>query len=190
MGAAASIWTIGHSTRPLEEFLALLAEHDLTALVDVRAFPGSRRHPHFGAGALEQALKERGLRYLHLPALGGRRQGAADSPNDGWRNASFRAYADHMASDEFAGGLTELMKLAGDHRTAVMCSEAVPWRCHRWLLSDALVVRGRVVEHIIGPGQTRTHTVTAFAQVAGTRIIYPAGGAAQGSLFASARPEV
>ena len=163
------IYTIGHSTRPLEEFVALLREHEIQRLADIRRFPGSRRFPHFSRDALERSLSERGIAYVHVPELGGRRKPAADSPNTALRNEQFRAYADHMATEEFrqaVGGLLE------PWRTAVMCAEAVPWRCHRNLLADDLVRRGVEVMHIIGRGEAKRHEMSPLARVAGDRLIY------------------
>ena len=143
-----TIWTVGHSSRPLEAFLALLAQHRVQALADVRRFPGSRRQPQYGQDALAASLARKKIRYCWLPALGGRRRARADSPNRAWRNASFRGYADHMASEEFARGMDELLALAAGRRTAIMCAEAPWWRCHRRLVSDVLVFLGWRVVHI------------------------------------------
>jgi uncharacterized protein (DUF488 family) len=152
------IWTIGHSTRPLGTFLAMLAQHRIEAVADVRRFPGSRRQPQFGGEPLRRALAEQGIAYRWIEPLGGRRRPLPDSPNVAWRNASFRGYADHIGSAEFAGGLSELLEVAGSLRTSMMCAEAVWWRCHRALISDVLCVRGIEVVHIID----ETHAVRSI----------------------------
>ncbi|HEY4027897.1 MAG TPA: DUF488 domain-containing protein [Candidatus Dormibacteraeota bacterium] len=169
-----ALFTVGHSIRALDELIALLRQHDVAVLADVRTVPGSRRMPHFGKIVLAAELPRHGVEYEHLPALGGLRRPRPDSPNAGWRNESFRGYADHMASDEFEAGVDHLVELGSDRHAAVMCAEAVPWRCHRSLIADALLVRGVPVTHIIGPGSTRPHELTPFAQVEGRRISYPA----------------
>jgi uncharacterized protein (DUF488 family) len=148
--------------------------------VDVRRFPGSRRHPHFNAEALGPTLAEAGIEYLHLPELGGRRNPVDGSPNAGWQVGQFRGYADHMESEEFAAGLSRLRELAGAKRTAVMCAEAQWWRCHRRLLSDALLVRGYEVVHIGARGETQQHELTHFALAEGEKLTYPP---AQGTLL-------
>ena len=167
------MYTVGHSTRSLRDFLQLLQAHSIDILADVRTIPKSRRHPHFAGDALSAALANAGLRYLHLPALGGLRRARPDSPNAGWSNASFRGYADHMGTDAFATGLERLLSLTDDGRVAVMCAEAVPWRCHRSLIADALLVRGLSVEHILSPRATQPHQLTPFARVDGLQIKYP-----------------
>jgi uncharacterized protein (DUF488 family) len=167
-----TIFTIGHSTRALEDLLALLREQGIARLADIRRYPGSRRYPHFSLEALSISLPEHGIEYLHMPALGGRRKPDADSPNTFWRNEQFRAYADHMASAEFRAAVDQL--LAAETRTATMCAEAVPWRCHRNLLSDELVRRGLEVLHIIGPGALQAHVLNPAARPAGDHLIYPA----------------
>jgi len=173
---ASEIWTVGHSNRDLDGFLGLLRPAGIGLVADVRRFPGSRRHPQFGGEALAAGLAGAGIGYRHFPGLGGRRgRRGAGSPNDGWRVESFNAYADFMATPEFAAALGELMGLAGPTRTAVMCSEALPWRCHRRLIADALIVRGWAVWDLIGRGPARPHGLTPFARVEGTRITYPAG---------------
>ena len=169
-----TVYTVGHSTRSLDELLGLLRGHDVGIVADVRTVPKSRRHPQFGHEALADALGRAGLRYVHLPELGGLRRPRPDSPNGGWRNASFRGYADHLATDAFAHGLAELLALAAEGPVAAMCAEAVPWRCHRSLIADALLVRGVVVEHIVGPGPRRPHRLTPFARVDGQQLTYPA----------------
>lgn len=166
---------MGHSTRTLAELVALLREHGVTRLVDVRTAPGSRRMPHFSKAALAAELPAQGIEYRHLPELGGLRRPRPDSPNTGWRNESFRGFADHMATAEFATALDGLVELAAERGTAVMCAEAVPWRCHRSLIADALLARGVEVRHILGPGPARLHAMTPFARVEGSRVTYPAG---------------
>ena len=162
----ATIYTIGHSTRSLDELIALLKEHDIQLLADIRRYPGSRRYPHFSSDSLARAFP-----YVHMPELGGRRKPLPDSPNKGWRNDQFRAYADHMATPEFKGAVDTM--LARTERIVVMCAEAVPWRCHRNLLSDELVRRGVEVIHIIGPGQTQRHQMNPMAVVRDDHLEYP-----------------
>ena len=170
---SADIFTIGHSTHALPEFVALLERHEIGCVADVRAYPGSRRLPQFNRESLRVELPEHGIAYEPLPALGGRRRPRPGSPNTGWENASFRAYADHLASDEFAEGLAALRRIAETRRTAIMCAEAVWWRCHRRLISDALLVRGHRVLHIAADGTTGEHRLTEFAQPDGERLVYP-----------------
>ena len=165
------ILTIGHSTRSLDEFVGLLTHHRVTVLIDVRTVPASRRMPHFAKSALERSLPQRGVRYKHMPELGGLRKPKLDSINMGWRNVSFRGYADYMQTDEFWAGIDRLMNLPS--RPAVMCAEAVPWRCHRSLVSDALTIRGVEVRHITGLSEPTLHALTPFAKVHGGRITYP-----------------
>lgn len=168
------LWTIGHSTRSSEEFLLLLQSHDIQRLIDIRRYPGSRRYPHFHSAALANSLPGAGIWYEEMPTLGGRRTARSDSPNDGWKNASFRGYADYMQTAEFDQALDELMAQGEHERTAIMCAEAVPWRCHRSLVADALVVRGWEVIHILGVGQVKPHQLTTFAMLQDGRLIYPA----------------
>ena len=170
-----TIWTIGHSTRPLEEFLALLGEYRIETIADVRRFPGSRKFPQYGSDALAATLAEHGIGYHWLEILGGRRRVAADSPNTAWRNASFRGYADYMATPEFARGLDELLAIACQSRTAIMCAEAVWWRCHRSMVSDALVVRGIEVIHILDDKHTAEHPMTAPARILRGKLSYVEG---------------
>ncbi len=165
--------TVGHSDRPLEEFLRLLKAHGATLVVDVRKMPGSRRNPQFGPDTLPQALRQAGIEYMHMPGLGGLRRRRPDSPNTGWKNASFQGYADYMLTPEFQRSLQELLERADGERAALMCAEAVPWRCHRSLIADALVVRGVAVEHILGASRTQPHVLRPWARVQGTRILYP-----------------
>ncbi len=168
------IFTIGHSTRQIEDFLFLLKEHDIKLLVDVRTIPKSRHNPQYNSEALEKALRENGLDYVHMKGLGGLRHPRKDSPNTAWRTPSFRGYTDYMETDDFQENLEKLVVLAGKHRTVMMCAEAVPWRCHRSLISDALLVRRIKVVHIISQGSLRDHTLTPWAKVDGLSITYPA----------------
>jgi uncharacterized protein (DUF488 family) len=174
IGVAVIVYTLGHSTLDVAALLALLAAHGIAGIADVRRFPASRRHPHVSAELLAPVLSDVGIRYDWLPALGGRRAPRPDSPHVGWRVAGFRGYADHMESGEFAGGLDHLLGLAAARPTAVMCAEAVQWRCHRRLIADALLVRGVEVQHVLGPTKLEPHTLTEFARVVGTRIVYDA----------------
>lgn len=167
--------TIGHSTRTLQSFLDLLTAHAVERLVDVRTVPRSRHNPQFNQDALPAALAAVGIRYAHLPGLGGLRHTRGDSVNTGWRNASFRGFADYMQTPAFVESLQELLDFISGERIALMCAEAVPWRCHRSLLADALTLRGVRVEHILSGVRCRPHTLTPFARVEGTRITYPAG---------------
>ncbi len=169
----ALVFTIGHSTRSMEEFLSLLRSHGVTLVADVRTVPRSRRNPQFNRDALPGVLKEAGIGYVHIPELGGLRHSRKDSPNGGWRNKSFRGYADYMQSEAFASGIERLLELAKHGLVAVMCAETVPWRCHRSLIADALVVRGIPVEHIVGSGPRRPHALSAMARVNDGLIVYP-----------------
>ena len=169
------IRTVGHSTRPIEGFVELLREHAIERLVDVRRFPMSRRNPQFSRPALERSLAEAAIEYVHEPDLGGRRSPRADSPNGAWRNPQFRGYADHMASAEFVSALAELLDRAGEKRTAVMCAEAHPSRCHRRLLADAIAARGWRVVHAIEVGRSEVHDLHPAARVEPDRtVVYPA----------------
>jgi uncharacterized protein (DUF488 family) len=170
---ASVIYTVGHSTHPLDDFVGLLRIAGVQALADVRRYPGSRRQPHFNREALAQALPAAGIAYAHLGRLGGRRDVVPRSPNRGWDNEGFVAYADHMATPEFAAGVEELETIAGEHVTAVMCAEAPWWRCHRRLLADALLVRGWTVRHIGPSGRITDHALTDFAVVERGTITYP-----------------
>ena len=166
------IYTIGHSTRGIEEFIALLERSRVERLIDVRAFPGSRRHPHFNRDALARTLAEHSIEYRHQPSLGGRRRPRLDAPPSAWRNEGFRGYADYMRTPEFHRALDELMALAAERRTVIMCSEAVPWRCHRSLISDALLAGTVRVEHILDSGMA-PHALTSFAVVNDGEVSYP-----------------
>jgi uncharacterized protein (DUF488 family) len=167
------VWTIGHSTRSFDELVALLRRHGIETLADVRTVPRSRRHPHFAKDALIERLPGTGIAYLHVPGLGGLRKPRRDSPNTGWRNEGFRGYADYMQTGEFAHHVEALVRLAASTRLVLMCAEAVPWRCHRSLLSDALVVRGLDVLHITSSGPPSAHVLTSWAHRDGTRLTYP-----------------
>lgn len=175
-----AIHTIGHSVLSIDAFLGMLDRHSIGRLVDVRRHPGSRRHPQFGSEALRSALRVHGMAYEHLPELGGRRAPTRDSPQRGWRNASFRGYADYMQTEAFDRALQQLVRWAGDAPAAIMCAEALPWRCHRALIADALVARGISVFHIIRD-EVRAHALPPFARVQGTRVDYP-GDAPQSDL--------
>jgi uncharacterized protein (DUF488 family) len=167
------VFTIGHSTRPIEDFIALLKAHEIKVLVDVRTVPRSRFNPQFDRANLPKSLSQAGIEYLHMPELGGLRQPRKDSTNLGWRNASFRGYADYMETPEFEKGLDRLIELSSRERTAIMCAEAVPWRCHRSLISDALLARGVEVLEIASATKLQPHKMTPFAQTKGTRVHYP-----------------
>jgi uncharacterized protein (DUF488 family) len=167
------VFTVGHSTRPIREFLALLEAHGVRLLVDVRTVPRSRHNPQFNQDALRTALRSARIGYRHMKGLGGLRHPQKDSPNGAWRNASFRGFADYMQTQEFASNVERLTELASKRATAIMCAEAVPWRCHRSLIGDALLVRGFRVEELSSLSTTRAHTMTPWATVRGRRILYP-----------------
>ena len=167
------IYTIGHSTLPIEKFLEILAAYGIRQLVDVRTIPKSRRNPQFGQDQLSVSVEQRGIRYAHLPGLGGLRHARKDSINTGWKNASFRGYADYMQTPAFVEDLNTLIGLAAAGPTAIMCAEAVPWRCHRSLIADALTARGIQVEHIMTATKRKSHTYTPFARVEGDVVTYP-----------------
>ena len=168
------IFTIGHSTRSREELIGLLREYGITRLVDVRTVPRSRHNPQFNREEMSTALPAGGIMYVHMPGLGGLRKKAPDSINLAWDNAGFRGYADYMQTAEFETNLQALIEQAGRGKTAVMCAEAVPWRCHRSLIADALLVRNIAVEHILSAGSHRLHSLNPWAKVEGSRITYPA----------------
>ena len=171
-GASPRIWTVGHSTRAASEFNEILLAHHIKCLVDVRSFPGSRRYPHFNRPELSHALESAGILYVHSPQLGGRRRPSPDSKNTAWQNASFRAYADHMETREFKQGIEELLKLAEEKRTAIMCAEAVWWRCHRSLIADFLKAKGVEVAHILNAGKTEVHPYTTAARIVDGELSY------------------
>ncbi len=170
-----TVYTIGHSTRALEEFLALLAAHGINRLVDVRRFPGSRRNPHFAREALADTLAGAGVEYRWVEALGGRRSRRPGSPHTAWRVPAFAAYADHMDTAEFAAAAAELMEWAGSGRVAILCAEARPEKCHRRLIADWLTARGVMVSHILGLSRTATHQLPEFARVSDGRVVYDGG---------------
>jgi uncharacterized protein DUF488 len=168
-----TIWTIGHSTRPIDEFTDLLRTHRISLLLDVRTVPRSRFNPQFNRDTLARSLRDAGFQYRHLPELGGLRKPTKDSVNDGWRNASFRGYADYMQTEEFQRALEALMTFGRDKNTAIMCAEAVPWRCHRSLIADALVSRGWDSRHIMSPEKAASHVRTSFARFENGTLTYP-----------------
>ena len=167
------VLTVGHSTRSQEDFVALLQAHAVKRLVDVRSIPRSRHNPQFNRDRIASALRRAGVSYLHMKDLGGLRHPRSDSPNTAWRNASFRGFADHMQTRKFAAGLRKLMKIAKTKQTAIMCAEAVPWKCHRSLIADALLAHGYRVEEILSLKRTRPHVLTPWARVKGAKITYP-----------------
>jgi uncharacterized protein (DUF488 family) len=171
--AADVIFTIGHSTRTVADFVALLRQVDATLLVDVRSIPRSRTTPQFNGDTLPDSLAAAGIGYRHLPALGGLRKPRRDSTNTAWRNEGFRGYADYMQSKAFSAAIDDLMQWAAAAPTAVMCAEAVWWRCHRQLIADALVARGVTVRHIQTPTSAPEHKLTEFARVEGVEVVYP-----------------
>ena len=179
-----TLYTIGHSTRTIDEFLDLLKENQIDELADVRSIPRSRHVPQFNSDNLEAALKHAGIAYTHLAKLGGRRHTRKDSINLGWRNASFRGFADYMATAAFAEGLTELIHIARQRRTAILCAEAVPWRCHRSLIADAMKVKGWTVRDIISSSPPAEHKLTPFLKVVDGMLTYPAAGDNSPRLFA------
>ncbi len=171
-----TILTIGHSTRPIEEFVRLLKAHDVGRVIDVRTIPRSRHNPQFNRDQLSPALHRARIHYRHLPGLGGRRRPQPDSTNNGWRNAGFRGYADYMQTLDFEVSLEACIGFAKQERVVLMCAEAVPWRCHRSLIADALLARGIDPREITSGIRTRPHVLTPFARVNGTRVTYPAPG--------------
>jgi uncharacterized protein (DUF488 family) len=167
-----AVLTIGHSTHPIAEFIPMLEAHGVDMLVDIRTVPRSRHNPQFNRDALPASLAGAEIRYAAMPGLGGLRHPRPDSPNTAWRNASFRGYADYMQTAEFRENLDKLIELSRETQTAIMCAEALPWRCHRSLVADALVVRGIPVNHIMTANSAPAHKLTGFARVSGTRIVY------------------
>jgi uncharacterized protein (DUF488 family) len=168
-----TVFTIGHSTRPLPEFIEMLQAHGVERVVDVRSIPRSRHNPQFNRETLARHLRAARIGYVHLKKLGGLRHAKAGSKNLGWHNSSFRGFADYMQTEDFLAGLARLQKLAAGKPAAIMCAEAVPWRCHRSLIADALVVRDFPVEDIMSVARTQEHELTPFARVRGLRITYP-----------------
>jgi uncharacterized protein (DUF488 family) len=170
-----TIYTIGHSTRPADEFLSILKAFSIELVADIRTIPRSRRNPQYDQESLKRFLAEHGIGYVHLPALGGLRHPKKNSPNTGWTNASFRGYADYMQTPEFNRAIEDLIARAAEEELVIMCAEAVPWRCHRSLVGDALLVRGIHVEDILSEKASKPHKVTAWARVDGLDISYPLG---------------
>jgi len=166
------IWTVGHSTRSIEEFLEVLRSFEIKVLADVRSFPGSRRCPQFNKLQLQLSLAAAGIEYQHVAELGGRRRARPDSLNIAWRNESFRAYADHMETEVFDQGIKRLLEVASERRTAIMCAEAVWWRCHRSLISDYLKAKGIEVMHIVAPGKSQPHPFTSAARIVNGELSY------------------
>ena len=166
--------TIGHSNRPLEQFLEMLKAHAVDLLVDIRTVPRSRHNPQFNKESLPEVLRAAGIGYVHVPGLGGLRHPKNDSPNTGWRNPHFRGYADYMQTAEFERHIEELQRLDGQGRVAIMCAEAVPWRCHRSLVADAFTARGIPVAHILSVTLAAPHKLTSFARIEGKTVRYPA----------------
>lgn len=167
-----SIWTVGHSNRPLESFLEILKAHRIERVIDVRRFPGSRRWPHFSAERLSASLPASGIDYVGMPDLGGRRKANPDSPHTAWRVEAFRGYADFMDTPGFAASLARVQALAAEEQSALMCAEALPWRCHRSLIADALIARGWEVFEILSEKEGRPRQLPAFARLEGTRVVY------------------
>ena len=167
-----TIWTIGHSTRSGEEFIKILKAHEVQLLVDVRSFPGSRRYPQFNRSELSELLSNAGITYKHEPRLGGRRTPNKNSHNTAWRNASFRAYADHMETEDFEKGVKDLLQLASQDRAAVMCAESLWWRCHRSLIADYLKAAGHTVVHIVDEKKTEEHPFTSAARIVDGELSY------------------
>ncbi len=166
------ILTIGHSTRALDDFLDILRAHNVTRLVDIRTIPRSGRNPQFNQDSLSESLKQSAIDYVLMKQLGGLRHPKTDSPNTGWRNSSFRGFADYMQTQEFAKGIDQLIGLAQDFQVVIMCAEVLPWRCHRWLIADALTIRGIPVEHIMTIKKRAKHSLTRWAHIEGTQITY------------------
>lgn len=168
-----TIYTIGHSTHPIDAFLDIVKSHAIEVLADIRTIPKSRHNPQFNSDELAKSLRDAGIDYVHLSGLGGLRHAKKDSINLGWKNVSFRGFADYMQTEVFVNGLNELIELADKRKTTIMCAEAVPWQCHRSLVADALTVRGIAVMHIMSRTSVKPHAVTPWAEVKGTTITYP-----------------
>jgi uncharacterized protein (DUF488 family) len=168
-----AVFTVGHSTHSADTFVETVRAHGVRQLADIRRFPGSRRHPHFGSAALADRLAREGMAYRHFPELGGRRPARPDSDNTAWRNAAFRGYADYMGTAEFERAVAELLDFVRADPTALMCAESLWWRCHRALLADALVARGVTVRHIMSAASAKLHVLNEFARIEGTRVRYP-----------------
>ncbi len=167
------VFTIGHSTRPVPEFIEIIRAYGIKKVIDIRTIPKSRHNPQFNEDALRESLRAVKIGYLHMKGLGGLRHALKDSPNTGWRNASFRGFADYMQTEDFKDNLEKLIEETEKQATVVMCAETVPWRCHRSLIGDALFVRGVPVRHILSAGSSRDHTLTPWAKVKGRKITYP-----------------
>ncbi len=178
-----SIYTVGHSTRPIETFIELLQGHGVGRLVDIRTMPRSRHNPQFNTDTLAESLAQAGIGYTHIAGLGGLRHSTAASPNKGWRNKSFRGYADYMQTPAFQASLEEVIALAKKEPVALMCAEAVPWRCHRSLVADALLARGIPVDELVNPQKREPHKLTRFAKVEGSHVTYPPEAPVNGELF-------
>jgi uncharacterized protein (DUF488 family) len=183
MGKKPTIYTIGHSTHPLDEFIAMLRAHGIQRVIDIRTIPKSRHNPQFNSEELARKLHSARIGYVHLKKLGGLRHARRDSANTGWRNASFRGYADYMQTPEFEEGLERAIALAEEKPSALMCAEAVPWRCHRSLVGDALLARKFPVMDILSATSAKSHELTSFARVRGKQITYPGGGSENLELF-------
>ncbi|WP_432398484.1 DUF488 family protein [Pseudarthrobacter sp. L19] len=168
-----TIFTVGHSTHPIDDFIDILKAHGIKKLIDVRTVPKSRHNPQFNADDLAASVRARGITYRRMSSLGGLRHTTKDSPNGAWRNASFRGYADYMQTPEFAAAIDELLERGRHSDAAIMCAEAVPWRCHRSLIGDALLVRGASVQDIMSATSAKAHSLTSFARVEGRRLWYP-----------------
>ncbi len=168
-----TIFTIGHSTHSIEDFIDTLRAYDIQLLVDVRTIPKSRHNPQFNSDVLEKSLEASGIGYVHLAGLGGLRRAKKDSMNQAWKNTSFRGFADYMQTEEFEEGIVKLVGLGKDRKTVIMCAEAVPWRCHRSLIGDALVARGIEVADIMSRHSVKNHALTPWAEVQGTKVVYP-----------------
>jgi uncharacterized protein (DUF488 family) len=167
-----SISTVGHSNRSLDDFISLLKSHGISRILDVRRYPASRKWPHFHAAALAESLPAAGIEYIGLPHLGGRRRPRPDSPHRAWREESFRGFADFMDTSEFAAGIAEVERLAAERPSALLCAEALPWKCHRSLIADALVARGWEARDVMSGAETRPHRIPKFARVEGERVVY------------------
>lgn len=183
MHPSRTLWTVGHSTLALEDFLSLLVGAGVQTVADVRRFPGSRRHPHFAGPALAGALRQAGIDYVHLPDLGGRRTARKDSPNTLWRTAGFRGYADYMDTPAYAQAEAGLVAIAAQARTAVLCAEALWWQCHRGLIADSLKAQGWQVLHLRAPGTEEPHPYTSAARLEDGRLTYVPPAPGQGALF-------
>jgi len=172
-GQKTVVFTIGHSTRPVSEFVEIIKAYGIENVVDIRTIPKSRHNPQFNEDTLRESLKAVKIGYLHMKGLGGLRHALRGSPNMGWRNASFRGFADYMQTQEFKEDLEKLIEAAEKRPTVIMCAEAVPWRCHRSLVGDALLIRGVQVRHIMSASSSRDHILTPWAKAKGTKITYP-----------------